>query len=103
MTPAEQLKARMRLLMDVADMQNAAAAAAAADEDPGGGAAGTGAGGGWTRYVLDKHGALDEDKQAMQKLLDEQVRSLCLVEVMIDWWSLVCYSCCQQQYSCSTA
>jgi hypothetical protein len=72
MTPAEQLKARMRLLMDVADMQNAAAAAAAADEDPGGGA--SAGGGGWTRYVLDKHGALDEDKQAMQKLLDEQVR-----------------------------
>lgn len=68
MTPAEQLRARMRLLMARADKQNAAAAAAAADDD-------SAAAGGtvWTRFVLDKHGALDEDKQAMQQLLDQQV------------------------------
>jgi hypothetical protein len=72
MTPAEQLKARMRLLMDVADQQHAAAAAAAADDvELGGG--GSGGGAGWTRFVLDKHGALDEDKHAMQQLLDQQV------------------------------
>jgi hypothetical protein len=70
MTPAEQLKAHMRLLMDVADQQNAAAAAAADDADAGGS---SGGGGGWTRFVLDKHGALDEDKHAMQQLLDQQV------------------------------
>jgi hypothetical protein len=69
MTPAEQLKARMRMLMDVADMQNAAAAAAADDADVGGSAGGAA----WTRFVLDKHGALDEDKHAMQQLLDQQV------------------------------
>jgi hypothetical protein len=72
MTAAEQLKARMRLLMARADKQNAAAAAATAED---GGAAGAAGGGSaaWTRFVLDKHGALDEDKQAMQQLLDEQV------------------------------
>lgn len=74
MTAAEQLKARMRLLMARADKQNAAAAAATAEGDgPGGAAAGGGGSAAWTRFVLDRHGALDEDKQAMQQLLDEQV------------------------------
>jgi hypothetical protein len=71
MTPAEQLKARMRLVLARADKQSSAAAAAAADNDAG---APAGAGdAGWTRFVLDKYGALDEEKQAMQQLMDEQV------------------------------
>jgi hypothetical protein len=69
MTPAEQMKARMRLLMERADKQGAAAAAAAAAENGSGG----GVTRGWTRYVLDKHAVLDEDKAAMQALLDDQV------------------------------
>lgn len=73
MTAAEQLKARMRLLMARADKQNAAAAAATAEDDGPGGAAAGGGSAAWTRFVLDRHGALDEDKQAMQQLLDEQV------------------------------
>jgi hypothetical protein len=61
----------MRLVMARADKQSSAAAAAAADDDAG---ASAGAGdAGWTRFVLDKYGALDEEKQAMQQLLDEQV------------------------------
>lgn len=69
MTPAEQLKARMRLLLNRADQQNAAATSAAAADDVGGASGG----GGWTRFVLDKFGTLDEDKQAMQQVLDVQV------------------------------
>jgi len=68
MTPAEQLKARMRLVMARADQHNAVAAGNEDADD-----AGAGGSGGWTRFVLDRHGALDEDKQAMQQLLDEQV------------------------------
>jgi hypothetical protein len=59
MSAAEKMKARMRLVMAKAEQQGAAADAA---EDAG-----------WTRFVLDKHGALDEDKLARQQLMDAEV------------------------------
>ncbi|KAF6251629.1 hypothetical protein COO60DRAFT_1644806 [Scenedesmus sp. NREL 46B-D3] len=72
MSAAERMKARMRLVMAKAEQQGTAAEAA---ED---GSAGAGAGavvgeGGWTRFVFDKHGALDEDKLARQRLMDAEV------------------------------
>lgn len=83
MSASEKLKARMRLVMAKAEQQGAAAEAAE-DAGAGRGAAGrvlgtaadasaAGKEQGWTRFVFDQHGMLDEDKQARQKLMDSEV------------------------------
>lgn len=76
MAPAEKLKARMQLVMSKAEQQSAAAEAAAAGAVGPSGvgkAADTTSSEGWTRFVLDQHGELEEDKHARQHLLDSEV------------------------------
>jgi hypothetical protein len=71
MSAAEKLKARMQLVMAKAEKQGAAAEAADdAGASPPAGVRGEAA---WTRFVFDKHGALDEDKLARQQLMDAEV------------------------------
>lgn len=76
MTAAEKLKARMRLVMSKAEQQGAAAEDAAAGVGSGmvGHSDSSDVGNnGWTRFVFDRHGEMDEDKQARQKLMDAEV------------------------------
>jgi hypothetical protein len=72
MSAAEKMKARMRLVMAKAEQQGAAADAAE-DADAAAAAAAVRGESGWTRFVFDKHGALDEDKLARQQLMDAEV------------------------------
>ncbi|WIA32873.1 hypothetical protein OEZ86_006047 [Tetradesmus obliquus] len=68
----EKMKARMRLVMAKAEQQKAAADAAA-DTDAAAAAAAARGEAGWTRFVFDKHSALDEEKLARQQLMDAEV------------------------------
>lgn len=71
----------MRIVISKAEQQGAAAEAAAAglgaaglgSANPGTTVTNTVSNNGWTRFVFDQHGELDEDKQARQKLMDAAV------------------------------